>query len=153
MTIPKQTLILGIGNILLGDEGIGICVIEYLQAQQLPNTVECIDGGTAGADLLDLLCNRQKVIIVDAIDADAAPGTMLRFGLKDLLAAKRPQLSLHDLDIPQTLEMTRLLNCPPCEVIFIGIQPQSITCTMGLTPALKARIPDIAATVAALALL
>jgi len=72
-------LVLGIGNILLRDEGIGVRVIEALGQQQLPAQVELVDGGTAGADLLDILSDRQVVIIVDAAVFDAPPGTLLKF--------------------------------------------------------------------------
>ena len=70
---PISTLILGIGNILLSDEGVGVRVIEHLKEHPLPKTVELVDGGTAGADLIDTLSDRQHVIIIDAANAaDAA---------------------------------------------------------------------------------
>ena len=112
-----NTLVLGIGNILLSDEGIGVRVIEYLQKCPLPDHVDLVDGGTAGADLIDVLSDRHTVIIVDAADADAPPGTIVRLTPQDWLNEYRPALSLHDLDIPQTLAMTHLLGCAPRNVI------------------------------------
>lgn len=147
MSDPKRTLILGIGNILLADEGIGVRVIEHLQGLDLPGHVECVDGGTAGADLLDILCNRERVIVVDAMDAGRPPGTIVQLSLEDLRAAERPALSLHDLDLPQTLEMACLLGCAPREVIFLGIQPETVECRMGLSPILTSVIPKAAAKV------
>ena len=63
-------VVLGIGNILLRDEGVGVRVAEQMLSINLPREVEVVDGGTAGADLLDVICNRRKVIIIDAVDAD-----------------------------------------------------------------------------------
>ena len=69
----RPILILGIGNILLRDEGVGVRVIETLQKQKLPDTIDLVDGGTSGADLIDILADRRKVIIVDAVDAGISP--------------------------------------------------------------------------------
>ena len=78
----SKTLILGVGNVLLCDEGIGVRVIEFLQKQTLPDDIELVDGGTAGADLIDILADRETVIIVDAVRSDKPAGTIVRFGLK-----------------------------------------------------------------------
>ncbi len=72
-------LVLGIGNILLRDEGVGVRVIEKLQLMDLPDGVEVVDGGTAGADLLDVIAEREKVIVIDATDVNAEPGGIVRF--------------------------------------------------------------------------
>ncbi|MEN6307180.1 MAG: HyaD/HybD family hydrogenase maturation endopeptidase [Anaerohalosphaeraceae bacterium] len=134
-------LVLGIGNILLRDEGIGVRVIEALGQQQLPDQVELVDGGTAGADLLDILSDRQIVIIVDAAVFDAPPGTLLKFSSSDLLPPQQTVLSLHDLDIVQTLAMTHLLKCPPIKVIFLGIVPEIIEPGLELSKTLQERLP------------
>jgi hydrogenase maturation protease len=138
-----KTLVLGIGNILLRDEGIGVRVVEALKTMPLPPDVELVDGGTAGADLIDVLAQRQNVIIVDAVQSDAPPGTILKLTPRDLLESRDTALSLHDLDVPQTLAMTRLLGCAPEQVIIIGIVPESIDPGMELTPALQALVPRI----------
>lgn len=140
----QKILVLGIGNILLRDEGIGIRVIEYLQQRKIPDDVELLDGGTAGADLLDHICGRDKVIVVDAIQADYPPASIVRFGPEDLIPADAPQLSMHSLDLPQTIAMAHMLNCPPKEVIIVGIQPQKVECGMELTAVLQAAVPNIA---------
>ena len=72
-------LVLGIGNILLCDEGVGVRVIEALQTMELPATVEVFDGATAGVDLLDVLADRRKVIVIDAVQADGPCGAVFRF--------------------------------------------------------------------------
>jgi hydrogenase maturation protease len=140
----KSTLVLGIGNILLSDEGIGVRVIEYLQTQALPKNVELVDGGTAGADLIDVLTDRKNVIIIDAADADGDPGTILRFTPEDFLADEQDPLSLHDLNIPQTLAMTHLMGCAPLNVICLAVIPQSIEPGMELTDTIKPLVAKLA---------
>jgi hydrogenase maturation protease len=139
-----KILILGIGNILLRDEGVGVRVIEYLQQQEIPNEVELLDGGTAGADLLEHLCGREKVIVIDAIQADYPPATIVRLTPQDLMPADVPELSLHSLNLPQTLAMAQLLGCSPKEVVIFGIQPEKVECGMELTPAIQAVVPKAA---------
>ncbi len=140
----KNTLVLGIGNILLKDEGIGVRVIEYLQKCPLPEHVELVDGGTAGADLLDVLSDRRNVIIIDAADIDAPPGTVNRLTPKDWLTAQPNPLSLHDLDLPQTLAMTHLLGCAPRNVVCLAVVPESIEPGMELSDTLQPLVPKIA---------
>ena len=139
-----NTLVLGIGNILLSDEGIGVRVIEYLHKCPLPEYVDLVDGGTAGADLIDLLSDRHTVIIIDALDTDAKPGTIVRLTPKDWLNEQPSPLSLHDIDIPQTLAMTHLLGCAPRNVICLGIVPASVAPGMELTDTLAPLVPMIA---------
>lgn len=139
---PK-ILILGVGNILLSDEGVGVRVIEYLQTQPLPPGIELVDGGTAGADLIDVLAERDTVIIIDAVQADHPPGTILKLTPDDLLPQMDNPLSLHDLDIPQTLSMTKILNCAPERVVCIGVVPENINPGMELTKTIGGLIPQI----------
>ena len=119
-------LILGIGNILLRDEGIGVRVVERLQLMQLPASVEVVDGGTAGADLLDVLAERKKVIVIDAVDTDIEPGAVLRFGGDELEPSKAAEVSLHDVGIAETLAMTEMLGCAPESVVFFGVKPADL---------------------------
>ena len=143
----KEILILGIGNILLRDEGAGIAVVNSLQKQNLPDNVEVIDGGTAGFDLLDIIADRKAIILIDAIDAGYPPGTVVRFVADDLKASKNPQLSVHNIDFAQTLYLAGLLGCAPQKVIIFGIQPGSVEPGLNLTELVAGRIFQIAALV------
>ncbi len=143
-TSRAKTLVLGIGNILLQDEGIGVRVVEYLQQGPVPDDVEFLDGGTAGADLIDVLSDREHVVIIDAADFDVPAGTILRMTPQDWLTKQENPLSLHDLDIPQTLAMTRILNCAPHHVVCFAIVPESIEPGMELTDTHKRLVPRIA---------
>ena len=139
----KPVLVLGIGNILLSDEGIGIHIINELQNMPLPDDIEVIDGGTAGADLLDILAERRKVIIIDAIQTDSPPGTVLKFTLDDIMPSENNAISMHDLGIPETLHMAKMIGFAPKETVFFGIKPQNLGCGLDLSEALQKQIPSI----------
>jgi len=135
------TLVLGIGNILLRDEGVGVRVIEALRARGAPDGVEVVDGGTFGPALVDVLADRERVVVVDAVEAEGEPGTLFRFGADDLAAPAGPGLGLHDVGLPQALDMARQLGCAPREVVIIGIKPGAIEPGLDLTPAVAAAVP------------
>jgi hydrogenase maturation protease len=141
--IRRPVLVLGIGNILLHDEGIGVYVVEQMQKGGVGDYVELLDGGTAGADLLDHICDRQKVIVVDAVDVDIEPGTILRFTSDDLASNTGQSISLHEFGIADTLAMARRLNCAPQEVIIIGIKPKDVTAGLGLSDEIAGIVPRI----------
>jgi hydrogenase maturation protease len=139
-------LILGIGNILLRDEGVGVRVIEAmhkLDPAALPADIEVVDGGTSGADLVDVLADRRKVIVIDAVDIDAAPGTVVRFTGDDLLAEAVALVSLHQLGLIDSLRMTRQLGCAPAEVIIFGVRPGDFSPGLELTAPVAAVIPRL----------
>jgi hydrogenase maturation protease len=139
----KPILVLGIGNILLRDEGIGVHVINELQNMPLPENIEVVDGGTAGADLLDILAERQKIIIIDAIKSDSPPGTVLRFTLNDIENADKASMSMHDIGIPETLQMAKMIGVMPEEIVFFGITPENLSCGLEVSETLKRLIPAI----------
>ena len=136
-------LVLGIGNILIRDEGVGVRVIEQMQTMHLPDYVELIDGGTAGADLLDALAERRKVIIIDAVQADCEPGTVLRFTTDDLVRPDGVGMSLHELGLGEALTMTRQLGCTPEDVVVFGIKPKDIECGIELSEKIMSSVPKV----------
>ena len=142
-----KTLILGVGNILLRDEGIGVRVVEYLQQQTLPEGIELVDGGTAGADLIDVLADRKTIIIIDAVDSDKPAGTILKLTPDDLAPQSPNPLSLHDLDIPQTLKMTDMLGCASKRVICFGIVPETVAPGLELSEKLSQLMPKLSHTI------
>jgi hydrogenase maturation protease len=142
-TIKSPILVLGIGNILLHDEGLGVHAVKAMESLKLPGSIELLDGGTAGADLLDAIADRRKVIVIDALDIDDTAGTILRLKPEDLLSNTSGSISLHEFGIAETLRMARHLHCEPKEVIIIGVKPQSIEPGIGLTDEMTARLPKI----------
>jgi len=139
----RPVLVIGIGNILLRDEGVGAHIIEQMQKIHLPDDVELVDGGTAGADLLDVLAERRKVIVIDAVQADCEPGTVLRFTADDLVHPEGVGVSLHELGLGEALTMTRQLGCAPEDVVVFGIQPKDIRCGLELSEEIAASVPKV----------
>ncbi len=139
----RPVLVLGIGNILLRDEGVGVRVIEQMQKMHLPDDVELVDGGTAGADLLDVLAERRKIIVIDAVQADCEPGTVLRFTADDLVRPDGVGMSLHELGLGEALTMTRQLGCAPEDVVVFGIKPKDIRWGLELSEEVAASVPKV----------
>ncbi len=139
----RPVLVLGIGNILLRDEGVGVRVIEQMQKIHLPDDVELVDGGTAGADLLDVLAERRKVIVIDAVQADCEPGTVLRFTADELVRPDGVGMSLHELGLGEALIMTRQLECAPEDVVVFGIKPKDTGCGLELSEEIAALVPKV----------
>jgi hydrogenase maturation protease len=142
--MENRILVAGVGNLLFSDEGIGVHVIKELSRKNLPDGVELANIGTATFELNRLMDGKRKVIIVDAILADGAPGTVYRLTPDDFKSGKSKfTSSLHQFGVLDALKT------PPgkqsqTEVVIIGVVPKDYhTLSMDLTPELKERIPNI----------
>lgn len=140
---PKPILVLGIGNLLLKDEGIGVRVVERMRDMSLPADVEIMDGGTMGIDLIYAIEGRKKVIVIDAVATDSPPGTLYRFTDKDLEYNSAVLQSAHEINFPSALRSLQFLGNRPGEIIFIGIKPADMSEGLDLTPAIEEKIPRI----------
>ncbi len=142
--MAQPVLILGIGNILLRDEGVGVHIVQEMQKMILPGGVEAVDGGTSGANLVEVVADRQLLIVVDAMNADEEPGTVYRFTAEDLMEQHERSISLHEFGLGETLIMARHLKCAPKESIIYGIQPGAIRPVgIGLTDEVAKVVPKI----------
>ena len=142
-----KVIIIGIGNLLLMDEGIGIHVINELEKHKLPENVDIYDGGTGGFKLIDLMHEAKRVIFIDAVETGKAPGTITTFTSKDVRSIyPKKKYSLHDTNLLEVITMAELLEVPP-QIEIVGIQPKTIN--YGLTPSkeLTDSMPDIINTV------
>ncbi|HIE50368.1 MAG TPA: hydrogenase maturation protease [Armatimonadetes bacterium] len=139
----QRVVVLGVGNLLLRDEGIGVHLARALQAEPLPKGVEVIDGGTAAWEALDFVRATDWLIILDAVRGGGAPGTVYRFRPEDVLLREPPMFSLHQLDLWQALQMAELLGRRPREVRILGIEPKEIGWGLDLSEELQRRWPLI----------
>jgi len=136
-------LILGVGNILLGDEGVGVRVIEAMQDMKLPENVELLDGGTASIDILENLKNREKVIIIDTVKGGGEPGTVYRFTPADIRVKKKMYTSLHQVGILEALTMFEYTGGTPRDITIYGIEPEKMELGLELSPEISAVIPRV----------
>lgn len=143
MEPAKNILVLGLGNLLLKDEGAGVVVVQKMKDMALPPDVEIMDGGTKGLDLLYYIEGRKKVVVIDAVRAGEPPGTMYRFTDKDIADKKGLFRSAHGIDFTDALRLSEFFKNKPDEVIFIGIEPESLDEGMELTPTIEKRIPAL----------
>jgi len=140
----KDILILGVGNILQGDDGIGIRVVEMLTQECLPSGVCVADAGTPGLELPLWLEGWERVIIIDAVHMGELPGTWRRFGPDEVrLIASDKALSLHELDLANGLALAQNLDMLPKEIIFYGMEPERIEWGQELSPAIEAALPGL----------
>ncbi len=139
----KPVLILGIGNLLLRDEGVGVHIVEDMRRMSLPPHVELMDGGTMGIDLLYYIEGRKKVIVVDTVKGEHPPGTLYRFTDKNL-AIKKPLLrTAHGIDFTDVVVTAQRLGTKPEEIVFIGVEPEDMEEGMELSPLIKSKMPKI----------
>lgn len=142
-------LIVGLGNPLMGDDGIGVRVLGALRARRdLPPDTELIDMGTGGLALLHVLPGRRRVVVVDAADMELRPGESRVFTPAEA-ASRRGVLrfSTHEGDPMRILELAGRRPFPPEEVLWVGVQPLRVGPGLELSPALEARLSDYADTV------
>jgi len=143
----KSTVILGIGNLLMGDEGIGIHVVRYLQEQNLMPDIDIVDGGTGGFHLLEYFQKYDRVILVDATIDGQPPGTVTL--LKPRYSSDYPPtLTAHDIGLKDLLDALYLMEKQPEIVLFTISIPQLDKVTLELTPEIQACIPVAAQSIA-----
>ena len=138
-----KVVILGIGNILLKDEGVGVRTIEHLRRLPLPPFVEVIDGGTATFDLLPILSEAEHLVVIDAVKGGGEPGTIYRLTPEDLLPSEEAPISVHDLGLLEALRMVEQLGQAPRSVVIFGVEPKEIAWGMELTPEVQGAIPRV----------
>ena len=134
---------MGIGNPLMKDDGIGAHIVCELEKLRLPEGVKLLDAGTKGLGLIDLMREAPKVVFLDAVDMGEKPGTVKRITpLEIKVVTDKAGFSLHEVCLPQVLQLASVLGISP-EVVIFGIQPKDIGLGIGLSPELKTAVPDI----------
>jgi hydrogenase maturation protease len=147
----NETLVLGLGNPLRGDDGLGPAVIRWLQARGLPSGVTAVDGGTSGLELVLTLAGDlqgrpyRRALIVDAADLGRAPGEWVRFTPEQVrLRVHESALSLHAAGLAEALALGEALGTLPREVVLFGVQPASVDWSPGLSTQAQVAVPVVA---------
>ncbi len=147
--MKKETIVLGLGNPLMGDEGIGIKLIEMLQSASgdFPEA-DFIDAGTGGMSLLHLISGRRKAVIIDCCIMGTEPGTIRQFKPDEVKTVKQlTHQSLHEVDIIKVIDLARQLGECPEEIIFFGIEPETVSQQMELSDILTDRLAQYIETI------
>ena len=142
-----RIVVLGVGNILLSDEGVGVRVVEKLEAEYIvPPEVEIIDGGTCGMEMLDQLEDLDGLIVVDCVRHGQPPATPVLLKGDQVPVFFKTKLSPHQISLSDVLASLELTDTAPKTTVIIGIQPASMSLGMELTPEVAARVPELLAT-------
>jgi hydrogenase maturation protease len=147
--MKKEIIVVGIGSLLMTDEGVGCKVVEHFMAdsEKYPN-VEFVDIGTGGFSLLHLIADRKKAIFIDCAKMGTEPGTIKRFTPDDVNSVKKLlHYSLHEADILKVIEISRSLGQCPRETVIFGIEPKRIEIGRQLSVTLNNMLNDYIVTV------
>jgi hydrogenase maturation protease len=140
----RPVLILGLGNPLCGDDGVGPVAVRMLQERDLPAGVEVLDGGTAGLGLLSLIADRQHVLVVDAVEMGRPAGTVARMPLDEAsLVTAQGALSPHQLGLAEVLELAGRLGMALPRVVILAVQPASLSWEQKLSQPVQESMPAL----------
>jgi hydrogenase maturation protease len=134
----NKTLILGVGNLLMSDEGVGVHAIQrFAEKYALPEGVQILDGGTLGLDLLYYLEGTKNLLLIDAVDAGKDPGTIIQMEGEDVPAFLSVKMSPHQIGIPDMLFAAKLIDLFPKQLVLFGVQPASLEISTELSPLIE----------------
>jgi hydrogenase maturation protease len=127
--MKNETIVLGLGNPLMSDEGIGVRIInEFLEQKDKFPLVDFVDAGTAGLSVIHMLADRNKAVFIDCAYMETLPGTIKRFTPEDVESVKSLlHNSLHEADLLKIIDCAKQLNQCPADVVIFGIEPQNTT--------------------------
>ena len=145
---PRRVALLGVGNILLSDEGVGVRLIERIEAgYRLPEWVTVLDGGTCAMEMLEDLENLDLLVIADCVRTGRPPASVVVLQDDDVPAFFRTKLSPHQVGLSDVLATLHFTDRAPRRVVVVGVQPVSVDTGMELTEAVVAALPEAEAAI------
>ncbi len=139
-----KVLVIGMGNVLMQDEGTGVRAVEELESRYLiPDGVEVVDGGTTGMELFEPMRNASSLIIADAVNTGAPYGSLVRIANEEIPAFFQTKLSNHQLGVSDLLALLALKGETPDQVTIVGMVPHSLENRLGLTPEAEAGLTSM----------
>lgn len=137
-------LVIGLGNILMQDEGVGVRVAELLESRyHIPDEVEVIDGGTTGTELYQPMRGRERLIVTDCVNTGAPAGTLVRLADNEVPAFFTTKISNHQLGLSDLLGLLQMSGDQPKHVTIIGMVPYELNNTLGLSEATLGKIEEM----------
>jgi hydrogenase maturation protease len=142
-TSEKKIVILGVGNVLLSDEGVGVHVANEMIKMELPANVSVVEGGTDGFRLLNVITEADRLIVVDAVKGGGDPGTIYRFDINDVKNSPSGfKTSVHQIGILEVIDLSGLIGKTPHTTV-IGVEPKSLEMSLELSPEIKDKVPRV----------
>jgi len=139
-----KILVLGIGNLILQDEGLGIQAIQQLQAQfEIPPEIEILDGGTSGMELLTPISDAEQIIILDAVKTGKPAGTIVRLDNQEIPTFFRTKVSPHQIGLADVLAAATLTDSMPRNLVLFGVEPLEINLGMELSVPVAEQMPRL----------
>jgi hydrogenase maturation protease len=140
---PQKVLILGVGNLLLMDDGFGVHLINSLKDIEFPKNITVLEAGTVSHQLIPLLHEVDHLIVIDVVEAGDTPGSLFRFSPDDMNFPSEQKVSLHQISLVDVLHMADLTGGKP-KTVIIGVQPKDVSSwSLELSDELKAAIPRV----------
>lgn len=137
-------LVLGLGNLLCGDDGAGVAAVELLRERfNAPADASVLDGGTLGLSLLPHVEDARAAILVDAVRAEAPAGSVVRLEGTDVSLAARERLSVHQVGVADLLGGAHLVGRLPGRLVLLGIVPETVELRYGLSASVQSALPDL----------
>ena len=144
-----RTVVIGLGNPLMGDDGLGLVALERLRDQwDIPSDVELVDGGTWGMNLLPVIETAGRVLLIDAVDIKATPGASVMVERERLPRYLATKISPHQVDLRDVLALAELRGTLPQETVALGLQPERIELDDTLSPTILGRLDGLVTAVA-----
>lgn len=139
-----KTIVIGLGNILLSDEGVGVHAVYALQKHfDFPEEVRVVDGGTLGLDLLPWIEGVEKVLFIDAVNLGREPGAFAVLENGDLPSFLEPKLSFHHVGLSDILFASAFMETNPEKIVLIGMQPERTEAGINLSPAVAKNFGEL----------
>jgi len=146
MSETRGTVVIGLGNPLMADDGLGLAALAQLRdGWEIPPDVELVDGGTWGMNLLPTIEDAGRVLLIDAIHKDGAPGTPYRLSREELPRYLATKISPHQVDLHDVLALAELRGTLPADTVAIGLQPERVEMIAELTAVVAANLDRVVA--------
>ena len=141
---PPPILVLGVGNVLMQDDGIGVRAVEVLRSRVLPESVQLVDGGTAGLDLVPLFAGRSRILVIDAMQGQAPPGTVWEIRGGELCETPPDSPGGHASGLVEALRVAQLGGLDLDTVTVYAVQPFALDWSIGLSWEMTQVLPRLA---------
>ncbi|HID60520.1 MAG TPA: hydrogenase maturation protease [Hadesarchaea archaeon] len=143
--MSKRKLVVGVGNVLMKDDGVGVRCVEYLRERGVGNDIKLLDGATLGFDILDEINGFEKVVIIDAVDLGKEPGHIVSFDAENLISqASGKKFSLHEVTLVDVMQVAKRIGYEFKNVRVVGVQPADVSWGDKLSGVLSEKLPDLA---------